>query len=131
MRKLLLTLFFILFAFPVVAERSATGYPLELLMAHNPACSICIRFINEVEADYHNSEQAKTLPLVIISVYDQPEWFKQAYAENRIKPIRGTPTFIIWNGRKELSRLVGYRSKEDFYKRINIFIEAIDEYENQ
>ena len=123
MRKLLLTLFFILFAFPV--------YALEILMAHNPACSICIRFMNEVEADYHNSEQAKTLPLVIISVYDQPEWFKQAYAENRIKPIRGTPTFIIWNGRKELSRLVGYRSKEDFYKRINIYIEAIDEYENQ
>ena len=123
MRKLLLTLFFILFAFPV--------YALEILMAHNPACSICIRFMNEVEVDYHNSEQAKTLPLVIINVYKQPEWFKEAYAENRIKPIRGTPTFIIWNGRKELSRLVGYRSKEDFYKRINIFIEAIDEYENQ
>ena len=123
MRKLLLTLFFILFAFPV--------YALEILMAHNPTCPTCIRFMNEVEADYHNSEQAKTLPLVIISVYDQPEWFKQAYAENRIKPIRGTPTFIIWNGRKELSRLVGYRSKEDFYKRINIFIETIDKYENQ
>jgi thioredoxin-related protein len=123
MKKLLLTLFFILFAFPV--------YALELLMAHNPACSICIRFINEVEADYHNSEQAKTLPLIVINVYKQPKWFKEAYAENRIKPIRGTPTFIIWNGRKELSRLVGYNTKEDFYKRINIFIETIDEYENQ
>ena len=123
MRKLLLTLFFILFAFPV--------YALEILMAHNPACSICIRFMNEVEADYHNSEQAKTLPLIVISVYKQPKWFKEAYAENRIKPIRGTPTFIIWNGRKELSRLVGYSTKKDFYKRINILIEAIDEYENQ
>ena len=123
MRKLLLTLFFILFAFPV--------YALEILMAHNPTCSICIHFMNEVEADYHNSEQAKTLPLIVINVYKQPEWFKEAYTENRIKPIRGTPTFIIWNGRKELSRLVGYRNKEDFYKRINIYIEAIDEYENQ
>ena len=110
MRKLLLTLFFILFAFPV--------YALEILMAHNPACSICIRFMNEVEADYHNSEQAKTLPLIVINVYKQPEWFKEAYTENRIKPIRGTPTFIIWNGRKELSRLVGYNTKEDFYKKL-------------
>ena len=117
MKKLLLTLFFILFAFPV--------YALEILMAHNPACSICIRFMNEVETDYHNSEQAKTLPLIIINVYKQPEWFKEAYAENRIKPIRGTPTFIIWNGRKELSRLVGYSTKEDFYKRINIFITCL------
>ena len=110
MKKLLLTLFFILFAFPV--------YALELLMAHNPGCNICQKFINEVAVDYNDSEIAKKLPLVIISVYDQPEWFKQAYAENRIKQIRGTPTFIVWNGRKELLRLVGYRDKERFYSRV-------------
>jgi len=123
MKKLLLTLFFILFAFPVVAERSATGYPLELLMAHNPDCGICQKFMKEVAVDYNDSEIAKKLPLVIINVYDQPEWFLEAYREGRIKPIRGTPTFIVWNGRKELSRLVGYSTKENFYMRINIFIE--------
>ena len=110
MRKLLLTLFFILFAFPV--------YALELLMAHNPDCGVCQKFIKEVAVDYNDSVQAKTLPLVIISVYDQPEWFKQAYAENRIKPIRGTPTFIIWNGRKELARIVGYSTKDKFYSTL-------------
>ena len=110
MRKLLLTLFFILFAFPV--------YALELLMAHNPDCGICQKFIKEVAVDYNDSEIAKRLPLVIISVYDQPEWFKQAYAENRIKPIRGTPTFIVWNGRKELARIVGYYDKDRFYSRL-------------
>ena len=110
MKKLLLTLFFILFAFPV--------YALELLMAHNPGCGICQKFIKEVAVDYNDSEIAKKLPLVIISVYDQPEWFKEAYAENRIKPIRGTPTFIIWNGRKELARVVGYYDKDRFYSRL-------------
>ena len=110
MKKLLLTLFFILFAFPV--------YALELLMAHNPGCGICQKFIKEVAVDYNDSEIAKKLPLVIISVYDQPEWFKEAYAENRIKPIRGTPTFIVWNGRKELTRLIGYQDKESFYHRV-------------
>ena len=110
MKKLLLTLFFILFAFPV--------YALELLMAHNPGCGICQKFIKEVAVDYNDSEIAKKLPLVIISVYDQPEWFKEAYAENRIKPIRGTPTFIIWNGRNELGRIVGYHDKERFYSRL-------------
>ena len=110
MKKLLLTLFFILFAFPV--------YALELLMAHNPNCGICQNFIKEVAVDYNESEQAKTLPLVIINVYKQPEWFKKAYAERRIKLIKGTPTFIIWNGRKELARLVGYHDKERFYSRV-------------
>ena len=114
MKKLLLTLFFILFAFPV--------YALELLMAHNPACHICERFINEVAVDYNDSDMAKKLPLIIISVYDQPEWFKEAYRIGKIKPIHGTPTFIIWNGSKdgghEIGRLVGYHSKGRFYSRL-------------
>ena len=123
MRKLLLTLFFILFAFPV--------YALELLMAHNPDCHICQKFIDEVAIDYeytykgttsHGRITKKTLPLVIINVYEQPEWFKEAYRLRKIKPIRGTPTFIIWNGSHEggaeIARLVGYRDKERFYSRL-------------
>ena len=112
MKKLLLTLLFILFAFPV--------YALELLMAHNPDCGICQKFIKEVAVDYNDSEIAKRLPLVIISVYDQPEWFKEAYAENRIKPIRGTPTFILWNEfeKYEVDRIVGYGGKDWFYNKL-------------
>ena len=116
MKKLLLTLFFLLFAFPASAKA------LELLMAHNPDCHICEKFINEVAVDYNDSEVAKIIPLVIISVYDQPEWFKEAYRLRKIKPIRGTPTFIIWNGSKEggaeIGRLVGYRDKGRFYSRL-------------
>jgi len=115
MKKLLLTLFFILFAFPV--------YALELLMAHNPDCHICQKFIEEVAVDYNDSEIAKKLPLIVISVYEQPEWFKEAYRLRKIKPIRGTPTFIIWNGSHEggaeIARLVGYSNKSRFYSRLN------------
>ena len=122
MRKLLLTLFFILFAFPV--------YALELLMAHNPDCHICERFINEVAVDYNDSELGKRIPLIIISVYDQPEWFKEAYRIRKIKPIRGTPTFIIWNGSKEggaeIGRLVGYHSKSRFYSRLKEMLSIED-----
>ena len=113
MKKLLLTLFFILFPFP--------AYAFELLMAHNPGCGICQKFIKEVAVDYNDSKIAEKLPLVIISVSEQPEWFKQAYRENRIKVIRGTPTFIIWNGRKELGRIIGYHSKDRFYDRLLSF----------
>ena len=114
MKRLLLTLFFILFAFPV--------YALELLMAHNPNCHICQKFIEEVAVDYNDSEAAKKLPLIVINVYDQPEWFKEAYRLRKIKPIRGTPTFIVWNGTHEggaeIARLVGYQDKERFYSRL-------------
>ena len=118
MKKLLLTLLFVLlFACPVSAKA------LELLMAHNPGCHICERFINEVAVDYNDSEISKKLPLVIISVYEQPEWFKEAYRIGKIKTIRGTPTFIIWNGSHdggmEIARLVGYSNKSRFYSRLN------------
>ena len=123
MRTVLLTLFFILFAFPV--------YALELLMAHNPNCHICEKFIEEVAVDFeysypgttsHGRITKKKLPLVIINVFEQPEWFKEAYKLGKIKPIRGTPTFIIWNGSHEggaeIARLVGYHDKERFYSRL-------------
>jgi len=118
MKKLLLVLCFVLFAFPV--------YALELLMAHNPNCNICQKFIEEVAEDYNDSEIAKRLPLVIINVYEQPEWFKEAYREHRIKTIKGTPTFIVWNGRIELTRIVGYYNKERFYSRVRgVFVNEI------
>ena len=124
MKKLLLTLLFLLFAFPVSAKA------LELLMAHNPNCHICEKFIEEVAVDYNNSEEAKKLPLIIISVYEQPEWFKEAYRIGKIKPIRGTPTFIIWNGSHEggaeIARLVGYHSKERFYSRLKEMLSIED-----
>ena len=92
-------------------------------MAHNPGCHYCELFMTEVYPTYNftyksSDKDKKDLPLIIISVYDQPEWFKEAYAENRIKSIRGTPTFIIWNGRIELARLVGYGYPVRFYERL-------------
>ena len=86
----------------------------ELLMFNNKHCGYCNAFLEEVAIDYDNKE----LPLIIIDAYNQPDWFKEAYKEGRIKPIRGTPTFIIWNGRKELARIIGYSSKESFYERL-------------
>ena len=88
----------------------------ELLMAHNPMCGICQNFLQEVGVDYEYED----LPLVIINLYNQPNWFKEAYAEGRIKPIRGTPTFILWNEfeKYEVDRIVGYGGKDWFYYQL-------------
>ena len=124
MKKLLITLLFLLFAFPVSAKA------LELLMAHNPNCHICEKFIKEVAIDYNDSEVAKKLPLIVINVYEQPEWFKEAYRIGKIKPIRGTPTFIVWNGSHEggheIARLVGYHDKQRFYSRLKKMLSIED-----
>jgi thioredoxin-related protein len=108
MKRILLTFIFVMFF-------NVQAYALELLMLHNKHCGYCIAFMKEVAVDY----EYRDMPLVIIDAYNQPDWFKEAYKENRIKPIRGTPTFIIWNGRKELGRLVGYSGKEWFYTNLD------------
>ena len=113
MKKFLLTFIFVIFF-------NVQAYALELLMFHSKYCGYCMTFMKEVAVDYQYKYAIdKDLPLVIIDAYNQPEWFKEAYRENRIKPIRGTPTFIIWNGRKELSRLTGYSGKEWFYTNLD------------
>jgi thioredoxin-related protein len=107
MNKFLLTLVFVFFTLPVWAN--------DLLMFHSKYCGYCSAFMKEVAVDY----EYKDLPLVIIDAYNQPDWFREAYKENRIKGIFGTPTFIIWNGRKELGRIIGYSGKEWFYERLD------------
>ena len=76
--------------------------------------------MEQVEPEYHDTEYAKTLPLTIIDAKDIPEWFHIAYDKGNIKPIRGTPTFIIWDEKRqeEIDRIVGYGGKEWFYEQI-------------
>lgn len=106
-------------AFVLAMFFATSAQALELLMFHNKNCGYCNAFIEEVAVDY----EFKNIPLVIIDAYNQPRWFLEAYNEGRIKRIRGTPTFIIWNGRKELMRIVGYSGKDSFYRQLNeIFI---------
>jgi thioredoxin-related protein len=95
----------------------------KLLMYNNKHCSYCAKFMKEVAVDYYydlpDNLMEDTLELVIIERGSEPFWFVMAYNENRIKPLRGTPTFIIWNGRKELTRIYGYSSKESFYNQLD------------
>ena len=53
--------------------------------------------------------------------------------KKKIKPYRGTPTFIIWNSIQdyEIDRIIGYSGKERFYNQLReIFIAFINENEN-
>jgi len=110
----LLTLWFAML-FPLSMAKA-----LDLLMYSNKHCHICQKFIEQVADTYSYSYGPdKVLPLTIIEHNEEPFWFTMAKNENRIKGIRGTPTFIIWNGRKEVARLVGYSSKESFYSRLD------------
>ena len=87
-------------------------------------CQYCTAFHNEVTPTYKDSEYAEELPLIIINADDYPKhipkWFRDAYEKGDIKLIKGLPTFILWDEKRqmELDRLVGYFGKIWFYERI-------------
>ena len=101
----------------------------ELLMFSIKSCHYCMAFMEQVEPEYHDTEYAETLPLTIIDAKDIPEWFHIAYDKGNIKPIRGTPTFIIWDveNQVEIARIVGYNGKDEFFARIAYWIDNHEE----
>ena len=91
-------------------------YAFELLMFNNKYCIFCSKFLKEVSSEYNISN----LPLIIIDEGNEPGWFITAYIEKRIKPIRATPTFILWDEfeKIEVDRIVGYGGRDWFYNQL-------------
>ena len=105
---------------------SSKAYSLELLMINSKNCVYCKKFLSEVALEYNITQ----LPFVIIDDYKRPEWFRKAYKQKKIKPYRGTPTFIIWNEieKYEIDRILGYSGKDLFYKKLEeIFVRFVNE----
>ena len=105
----------------------------ELLMFSVSNCIYCIAFNEQVAPTYNDTKYAETLPLTIIDNADIPDWFQTAYEEGRIEPIKGTPTFIIWDEENqiEIERIVGYNGKEWFYERVAYWVKHYEEYYGQ
>ena len=102
------------------------AYAFELLMFNNKPCIYCKKFLKEVGLEYNISN----LPLIIIDDNNQPEWFDTAYKEKRIKPLRATPVFIVWNEfeKYEVDRIIGYGDKDRFYNQLNeIFVKFLNQ----
>ena len=105
----------------------------ELLMFSVSNCIYCIAFNEQVAPEYNDTIYAETLPLTIIDAEHIPEWFTKVYEEGKIKKIKGTPTFIIFDkeSQAEIDRIVGYNGKEWFYEKIAYWIEHYEEYYGQ
>ena len=113
----------IIIALILLLSLVSTSFATELIMFSTKTCGYCRAFLKEVAPTYAQSKYAKLLPLRIISMDEAhaPKWFDRAYDEQRIDPIVGTPTFVVFNNGNEVARLMGYLSKEDFYKDIDGF----------
>ena len=118
-------LIFLLTFITTVSVWTSSARAYELLMFSVSNCIYCIAFNEQVAPEYNDTVYAETLPLTIIDAENIPEWFTKAYEEGKIKKIKGTPTFIIFDkeSQAEIDRIVGYNGKEWFYEKIAYWIE--------
>ncbi len=99
------TMGFLLFAPQVSAQKST-----ELIMVEQDYCEWCEKWHEEIGGIYDKTTEGKRAPLRRVDIFDdKPEDLAD------IELGRYTPTFILMNDGKEVSRLRGYPGDEFFW----------------
>jgi hypothetical protein len=107
-----------------------TGFAQELLVLSGEKSQNSKRWQEEVLPEYEKSTLGKNLPVKIVPVQGKlfPEWMAKALDEERVDEIFGTPTFIIWDPKKEkeIGRIEGYTQKPRFFSQLNEAMNLIE-----
>ena len=106
------------------------GFARELLVLSGEKSQSSKRWQEEVLPEYETSTLGKSLPVKIVPVQGKlfPEWMAKALDEGRVDEIFGTPTFIIWDPKKEkeIGRIEGYTQKPKFFSQLNEAMSLIE-----
>ena len=128
MRSILFALFlaFVVLA-PASSSRAAldvkseaqpsTG--LELVVVEAEGCIYCGFFRRDVLPSYETSAQGKEAPIRFIDVNDT-----EAAHLDLTSPIDVVPTFVVTQSRRELGRISGYMSREDFFHSVDYLLKS-------
>ena len=100
-----------------------TGLAQELLVLSGEKSQNSKKWQEEVLPEYGKSSLGRNLPVKIVPVKGKlfPDWMAKALDEGRVDEILGTPTFIIWDTKKEkeIGRIEGYTQKSRFFSQLN------------
>ena len=122
MKTIILTI--ILCLFTVNAEAAQ-----KLLMFYSSHCGYCQKWDKEIGVEnYSKTDIGQALPIQIIDEKDgRIDWIVDAVQSGKMDYIRGTPTFVVWDDKleMELTRLVGYAGKENFYENLGLILKNI------
>ena len=125
MKKFIFFVIFVLLTF-----LTHTGFARELLVLSGEKSQKSKRWQEEVLPEYETSTLRKNLPVKIVPVQGKlfPEWMAKALDEGRVDEIFGTPTFIIWDPKKEkeIGRIEGYTQKPKFFSQLNEAMSLIE-----
>lgn len=105
-----------------------------LLMFHNPSCVFCQAFMRDFVEEserkkYEDTVIGKKYPLIVLNLRVRPpQWVIDAFRDNKIERIKGTPTFVLWDGEKQFGKIVGYGGRSSF---VFEWSQLVEEFEKQ
>lgn len=83
---------------------------VELLMFESATCEWCDLWREQIGPIYRNTEEGKIAPLRPVSIHaPRPGELKG------INDIVYTPTFVLWDGEREIGRILGYGGEIQFW----------------
>lgn len=83
---------------------------LELVMFESAACEWCELWRKEIGPVYAKSEEGGVAPLRVVSIHENKPADLKA-----ITGIIYTPTFVLWDGEREIGRILGYGGEIQFW----------------
>ena len=87
----------------------------ELLMFESGGCVYCLRWDRDVGSIYDKTPEAKILPLRRIDVDRQ-----SASGVALQSPVRYTPTFVVVDYGREIGRIEGFSSDDQFWGLLDV-----------
>jgi hypothetical protein len=94
----------------VGAGRPLAQTGLQLHVYERSGCPWCVRWDREVAEIYPRTETGKRVPFRRIKLDGD-----QALIPKLADPVRFTPTFVLMNGDREVSRITGYMDEATFW----------------
>lgn len=93
---------------------------VELLMFESATCEWCGLWRAEIGPVYPKTEEGKIAPLRPVSIHaPRPDDLKA------IKGIVYTPTFVLWNGEREIGRILGYGGEIQFWGLLDALLKKL------
>ncbi len=93
-------------------------FAVELVMVDSPGCHYCVAWKQEIGPSYPNTAEGKFAPLHLISARD----VKRSTLKLK-RPVVYTPTFLVIDNNRELTRLEGYPGEDFFWFHLTRMLE--------
>lgn len=92
----------------------------ELVLVSQPGCGHCTAWKNEIGPIYPKTAEGEVLPLREVVLRSA-----EAKALDLVQPVTMTPTFLLVDQGRELSRVTGYSGQELFWWQLQVLMKAL------